>query len=404
MSSFPSPTLRRVVENDLCTGCGLCAGLAPGSIAMKTVAPGFSRPKQLAQLDSETEARIADTCPGSIVAPWHKAPVNDPIWGPAFRVMTGHSTDEDIRYCGSSGGVVSGLAFHALTSGMIDKVMHIGADPANPTRNTVRWATTREQIIAGAGSRYAASSPLAEIGEVLDQPGRFAFVGKPCDISALRQLARIDARVNEKFPLMLSFFCAGVPSHDGADRVIDAMGLDPAKVIDFRYRGHGWPGKARAVTSNGKVGELSYAESWGKHLSREIQFRCKICPDGVGGAADIACADAWYGGDSGYPSFEEEDGRSLILSRTSVGDALLSDAIARGAIEATPLTIGEIRLMQPAQQRRKAMLRARLAACLVKGRSRPKMSGLLLGKAARHAPLLTQIREFLGTFARIIRR
>ena len=55
---------------------------------------------------------------------------------------------------------------------------------------------------------------------------------------------------------------------------------------------------------------MSYADSWGAHLSKHVQFRCKICPDAVGGVADIACADAWYGGDSGYPQFDEAAGRS----------------------------------------------------------------------------------------------
>jgi coenzyme F420 hydrogenase subunit beta len=37
---------------------------------------------------------------------------------------------------------------------------------------------------------------------------------------------------------------------------------------------------------------MSYADSWGGILSRHVQFRCKICPDGTGGFADVVCADA----------------------------------------------------------------------------------------------------------------
>src|SRR3546814_12796145 len=96
------------------------------------------------------------------------------------------------------------------------------------------------------------------------------------------------------------------------------MGLAGAPLSEFRYRGNGWPGQAVARTTDGRAGEMSYERSWGDHLSREVQFRCKICPDAVGGTADIACADAWYGGEGGYPQFEEQDGRSLIMVRSTV--------------------------------------------------------------------------------------
>ena len=401
MSAFASPTLRRVMRDDLCTGCGLCAGLAPSSVRMTVAEPGFARPEQTGAIDDMCEERIASACPGNAVAPWSNAPMRDPVWGPAIRVMTGHSTDPDIRFNGSSGGAVSALAQLALANGMVDRVLQITADPEMPTRNVLLWATTREQIISGAGSRYAPSSPLSQIADALDQPGRFAFVGKPCDVSALRLLAKADARVDKKIPLMLSFFCAGVPSHAAADQVIEAMALDPDRVVNFRYRGQGWPGLTRAVTTDGSVGEMRYAESWGRHLSRQVQFRCKICPDGVGGVADIACADAWYGDEGGYPSFEEVDGRSLIMSRTAKGDALLSDAIAKGAIETVPLEMGEIAQMQPGQTRRKRALRARLAACQARGRSRPVMNELDIDRAAAGMPLLKQLREMLGTWRRI---
>lgn len=404
MNQRSSPTIKRVLANDLCTGCGLCAGIAPNAIRMTTVAPGFSRPRQSVPLAPGQEEVIASACPGAIVAPWQAAPVQDPVWGPAYRIMTGHSTDPDIRFCGSSGGAVSALAFHALNNGMVDRVLQISPDPEMPTRNVLRWATTREQIILGAGSRYAPSSPLEEIAQALDSPGKFAFVGKPCDVSALRQLALSDSRVNEKIPLMLSFFCAGVPSHDAADKVVTAMELDPKEVVYFRYRGQGWPGPTRAITGDGRVAEMRYSESWGVHLSRQVQFRCKICPDGVGGAADLACADAWYGDEAGYPSFEEVDGRSLIMSRTSAGDELLADAIAKGALEVMPLGIGEIVKMQPAQARRKRALPARLTALAIGGRSRPTMRGLHLRQASAALPTMSKVREFLGTLKRVIFR
>ena len=397
-----SPTLTRVLRGQLCSGCGLCAGTSDGAITMETVTPGYARPRQDNSVDDAVEKRIATSCPGATVAPWQAAPHRHPYWGPWHDCLTGHATDPAVRHAGSSGGAVSMLAIHALQEGMVERVLHITADPEKPTRNIVTWSRSADEILAGAGSRYAASSPLAQIDQALSQGAPFLFIGKPCDVSALRQLATIDPRVDALVPIMLSFFCGGLPSHDGADRILHHMGLAPENVTEFRYRGNGWPGLTTARTRDGTTAAMSYAESWGNHLSKEVQFRCKICPDAVGGTADIACADAWYGGESGYPSFEEQDGRSLILTRTQKGVELLASAVNTGNMAVETLPITEIDLMQPAQARRKRLVSARLAACAITLQPRPIMDGLDVATASRRASTREYLKNLLGTVRRII--
>lgn len=399
-----SRALRRVLAGELCSGCGLCAGVSGGAVVMKTVAPGYSRPCQLAPLPANAEQLIASACPGSTIAPWHSggAVRTHPYWGPSLEVATGHAADPAVRHQASSGGVISALLIAALEGGLVEAALHIAPDPDAPTRNRLHWSRNRAEVLAGAGSRYAASSPLGDIDAALASGTRFAFVGKPCDVSAMRQLGRHDLRVGALVPLMLSFFCGGVPSHDGADRIIRAMGLDPADVSAFRYRGHGWPGMARADTHQGNSAEMSYAESWGGYLSKQVQFRCKICPDAVGGAADIAAADAWYGNASGYPEFDERDGRSLIMVRTPAGKLLLAQAVARGAITTQALPIREIDRMQPAQARRKRLVAGRILACALMLQPWPRMAGLATIKAAWRATFMEQLRNIAGTVRRII--
>lgn len=400
--SRTSPTVDRVLKGQLCTGCGLCASVSRGAIEMQMVAPGYGRPVQSGRVEDAAEAIIAEACPGAVVAEWDGAANVHPYWGPWRRIATGHALADDVRYEGSSGGAISALLIHALESGLVDRAIHVVADPDNPTRNIMTCSTTRAEIISGAGSRYTASSPLAQIDQALSAGGSIAFVGKPCDVSALRRLATVDARVGRHVPIALSFFCGGMPSHDGVERILATMGVEPGDVETFRYRGQGWPGTAAATTRDGRHATMSYAESWGGHLSKEVQFRCKICPDAVGGVADIACADAWYGGESGYPSFDEQDGRSLIVSRSIAGERLLDSALAAKALEIAPLAVTEIDLMQPAQARRKRLIVARTAALAVTGQPRPVMRGTRVGEAARRSGLGDAARNFAGTFRRIL--
>lgn len=399
-----SATLTRVMAGELCAGCGLCAGIAPDKVAMRLTPDGFARPYPTAgALSATEEATVSLACPGSVVAPWvDSEPILHPSWGPIGQCAEGHASDDAVRFGGSSGGLLSALAIHALETGLVDAVVHMVTDPDDPIRNRVTISTDRTAIMAAAGSRYGPSPVLAGMAALLDDPRRFMIIGKPCDISALRQLAKIDARVDARFRYKLSFFCGGMPSLAGTRAIIAKIGLGGAALKYFRYRGNGWPGSVRVETIDGEVGEMSYAESWGKYLSSRVQYRCKICPDAVGGSADLAAADAWYGGESGYPQFEERDGRSLILVRSSAGAALLASAQQAGACSAQPLAIDQIDLMQPSQAHRKRLIAARTLAARLLFQPVPQMEGLSVGAAARTARLGEQLHNLLGSVRRIV--
>jgi len=397
-----SRTLTRVLDGQLCTGCGLCSSLAGSAIEMQTESPGYSRPVQRTPISDLVEGTIAATCPGAIVAGWGEAREVHPYWGPLTSVGTGHATDPAVRYEGSSGGALSALLIHALETGLVDRAIHVAADPDEPTRNVTTVSRTAAEVLSGAGSRYTASSPLEQIDAALVEGGSMAFVGKPCDVSALKRLAKVDARVQRHIPISVSFFCGGLPSHDGVERILTTMGVRREELVAFRYRGRGWPGTAAATTQDGRVLEMSYADSWGGHLSKEVQFRCKVCPDAVGGVADIACADAWYGGETGYPTFEEQDGRSLVIGRSEAGERLLESARAAGVLVIEPLSANEIDLMQPSQARRKRLIAARTAALFVTLQPRPEMWGTLVGQAAKRAKLVEAMHNFAGTVRRVV--
>lgn len=395
-------TIERVRRGELCTGCGLCAGLADGGFALEEAAPGYLRPPGRAELAPQAEAALAFACPGSRIAPWRAEGTVHPSWGPITTCQTGHATDPEVRHQGSSGGILTALALMALEQGLVDGIVHVAADPDRPTRNRTVISRDRASVLDAAGSRYAPSSPLEQIGSLLASGERYLFIGKPCDVSALVALAEHDPRVHTTFPYRLSFFCGGIPSFAGTGRILTAMGLSGRKLASFRYRGNGWPGLTEARTLDGETATMRYAESWGRYLSAEVQYRCKICPDAVGGVADIAAADAWYGGESGYPQFEEQEGRSLVIGRSAAAQELLDLAVRLGKVELEALAPTEIDLMQPSQARRKRLVGARTAAARTLFQPVPKMVGLAVGQSARRAQISETIHNYLGSLRRII--
>ncbi len=397
-----SAALRKVARGRLCSGCGGCALVAPEAIRMEMAPPGFLRPVQTAPVTAGQERQIAALCPGlgQDVVPAGRA---DPVlWGPYIETVTGWSTDPDVRHRASSGGALSALLLHLLEDGHVDGVIQTGAgDP--PVANRAVLSTTPEEVIGAAGSRYAPSAPLAGLERHLEGDKRFAFVGKPCDVAALRALGRNDPRVETVFPYLVSFFCGGVPSQSAAEELVDVMEAPRDQVQAFRYRGMGWPGYATATLTDGTERQMRYADSWGQVLSKTVQLRCKVCADGTGTAADIVCADAWEADAKGYPVFDEAPGISLIMARTEKGQALLHQAQARGRIETEGFDMAALPQIQPGQTARREAVLARLLGMKIAGRPITRYRGLHLRAAARRIPLKRHIQSFAGMVSRIMR-
>jgi coenzyme F420 hydrogenase subunit beta len=197
--------------------------------------------------------------------------------------------------------------------------------------------------------------------------------------------------------------CAGVPGIEGTINLINRFGITPDEVKSLRYRGEGWPGKFKVLDKKGKTHKISYNESWGIELNKHLQFRCKICPDGTGEFSDISCADAWEFSKNGYPSFEEQEGKSLIITRTDIGQRILNEAVEKSyiSIHRQDLPISEIEKMQPYQVRRKRNLIARLTALKLSGRRSHNYQRKLLYRAALKENPFRLLKNFLGMLKRL---
>ncbi|MCW3158744.1 Coenzyme F420 hydrogenase/dehydrogenase, beta subunit C-terminal domain [Micropruina sonneratiae] len=386
--------IRRVVEAGNCSGCGACVLLDAG-LSMRLDDAGFARPQRVSrQSASVFNPAFNRVCPGARVEA--QTPVGSTrhaTMGSFVEAHQGWSIDGEFRHMGSSGGVLSALASWLISSGRVATVVGAAADVGIPTRTVSVEIKTRRDALEAAGSRYGpvANATLARIGDE-----NSAFIGKPCEVSAVRALAR--TRGAEP-PLLLSFYCAGTPSQSATDDLV----RDLAEGQDVRamwYRGRGWPGYFTVVREDGTEGALSYDESWGKALGPSAQWRCKLCVDGIGESADLVAADYWRTDDRGYPLFEEGEGVSAILARTKRGADILADAVADGILHVEPLDVDDLAAVQPFQVTRRSTLWGRLLGARLAGRATPSYRGFKLWRFALRQPL-RQLRTARGTFRRL---
>ena len=119
-------------------------------------------------------------------------------------------------------------------------------------------------VVRSTGSRYGPATPLASIMDALDRDEPFAFVGKPCDVGALRLLAREDGRVARHCKAMLALVCGGAPEFRKTGDLLDELGLREDEISLLRYRGYGNPGRTRIETRDGRAFEKTYLEMWKK--------------------------------------------------------------------------------------------------------------------------------------------
>jgi coenzyme F420 hydrogenase subunit beta len=400
------PTLESIVRDGLCSGCGACVYATPdGAVSMAMQSNGFLRPMASRPLAPVEQRAIRQVCPGIGLS--HA--VSDqgrveytPEWGPIMDMMAGHATDEEVRHKASSGGALSALLIHLLESGKVDFVVHTRASATQPLLNQATFSTNRVEVLTGAGSRYAPAAPVAALREALARQGKFAFVGKPCDVAAVRKIINADPALADRIPYLLSFMCAGTPSIEGTRQILKQFDMQQDDVVSFRYRGDGWPGLARAQARDGHVATMDYNTAWGQILNKFLQPRCKMCADGTGEFADVVCADAWYGKD-GYPDFEEQAGRSLLIARNSCGRDLISAAIKRNSISTESFQVAALNVIQPYQKRRKQELLLRFLALKLLGKPIPHYKNFKLTSCSRKLSMRDAAKAFVGTLTRAIR-
>jgi coenzyme F420 hydrogenase subunit beta len=398
-------TVEGVVSWRLCTGCGACVSACPENNIRLVDVPDQGLRPVVNRATCQKCGECIKVCPGIEVS--HRSfdseiiPELRKAWGPVLEVWQGYASDRQIRFNGSSGGIATALSLYCVEQEKCGGVLHIGAQLGRPLENVPVFSKSRRELLANTGSRYSPAGPCERIDWIQEAASPCVFVGKPCDVVALRKLQAAKPELNGKVGLAISIFCAGTPSTNGTRSILDALGVTEGEVKEIRYRGCGWPGTTtvKLKGSNSKVRQMSYEQSWGGILSRHGQFRCRLCPDSTGEFADISCGDAWY------REIEPNDlGWSLILARTEKGRKVVRHARQAGYITLKQVGSWTLPASQEALLKRRRHLWGRLLAMRMMQVPSPHFGGFFLFANWRRLPAFDKARSVLGTLYRAISR
>lgn len=395
----------------MCVGCGACAYACPqDKVQIVNFADQGLRPV-LSDVACGGDGQCRDcldVCPGIDVS--HDARSVEPpggaiaglaeSWGPVLEVWEGFPADSEIRYNGSSAGMASALALFCIESLGMRGAVHIRGEERAPHINTTAFSRTREELLASTGSRYAPASPCDRLGAIEDAGGPSVFVGKPCDVEALRKAQAIRPALDRNVGVAIGIFCAGTPSTQGTIDLLQRHGIRPEEVEELRYRGRGWPGHF-AVRLKGDPNWrnlATYAEAWG-FLQAYRPYRCYLCPDGTSEFADISCGDPWY-----REVEPDELGTSLVVVRTETGRDIVRRAIEAGAVRLARVEAATLAMSQRELQFKRGAIWGRVLTLRALGVPSPRFSGFSLFRNWLRIPFGHKLRSIVGTARRVIQR
>ncbi|HYG22136.1 MAG TPA: Coenzyme F420 hydrogenase/dehydrogenase, beta subunit C-terminal domain [Verrucomicrobiae bacterium] len=406
--------LRDVVDWRLCIGCGACAYICPEEkVELWDFLNEGIRPV-VKETDCASCRLCLDVCPAvhtnfTLPPEDSERVVSDPAlaapeyrhdWGEVLEVWEGHATDPEIRFKGSSGGVLTALAAFCLEQKGMHGVLHIGQDPDDPVRNWTRLSRSREELISATGSRYSPASVCDHLEWVEDAPAPCVVIGKPSEIAALRRAEALKPQLARNVGLTLSFFCAESPSTAGTVALLEGMGLSPSGIKDLRYRGYGWPGHFAPIRhgETEPFQKIPYRDSW-RRLQSFRPWSVHMWPDGTGELADISCGDPWYEQPDG-----ENPGFSLLVVRTNRGRQLLQRAIEAGYLKVSRAEAWKLVKSQGYLARKKASTWGRLLSLRCFGAPTPQFKNAHLFRCWLRLSFGEKVRSVAGTIRRIVQR
>lgn len=355
MKHFPDPACSGearlspsdVIASRLCVGCGACASQEEEA-KMRWDRDGFLKPDGPASWLNKPSSTLARTCPFSPDAPNEDELASrlfpesraNPLIGRLQGAYVGHAKVDDYRAQGSSGGLVSWVASQLLDIGLVDGVAHVvPSEPAGGRLFAYRISRTPDQLREGAKSRYYPVDLSEVLREVREVPGRYAIVGVPCFIKAVRLLQRVDPLIRERVRFTLGIFCGHMKSRHMVESFAWQLGteLRHVRALDYRMKDPTRPAnwyRANLELFDGSTVARDWWHladgDWGAGFFQNPA--CDFCDDVVAETADISFGDAWL-----EPYSSDGRGTNVVVVRSRALHAILRRGIRNGEIQLEPV-------------------------------------------------------------------
>ncbi len=350
-----------VVNHGYCIGCGACSSLSNSPIQMQLDEYGqFKATKTTVYLDlSNASNSVLTVCPFSDEA-LNEDQIGEELFaqncqyhdqiGYNLDTYAGYVAEDTFRDRGSSGGMGTWIVSNLLSQGLVDGVIHVHQNhPSDSDSRLFKYqlSTTEEEIRNGAKSRYYPIEMSEVMNLIRNRPGRYAIVGIPCFIKAVRLLMKQDDILAERIRFCVGLVCGHLKSTRFAEMFAWQCGIEPGKIlgIDFRKK---LPGRnanqygvevtgivdGQVVTKTSPVNDL-YGYDWGLGFFK--YKACDYCDDVLAETADVVVGDAWL------PQYVNDSrGTNVVVVRHPLIRNIIEQALAQGKLNLDRIDADEV--------------------------------------------------------------
>lgn len=330
----------------LCTGCGVCAGICK-CISMRKTSSGH----YAAEVDANkcvNCGRCAGVCP-VLKSGDEKSALNSELFKGEYTNETGHfvSCYRGISRAhvksSASGGLCTALLEELLRKKAVDGIYCVGSDESKEAYYKYTLVSSVENLKKYSLSAYCPVNLESVVRKILKEDKTVAVVALPCQAQALRFAAAQDKRLKQRIKYIIGLVCGGLPGSAMIDYIAAKDRIRDIDKVTFReksedkvcnncslYIYHGTD-VHRHYYHNDIFGTLYF----GKGFHGEA---CNICTDIFAEAADIAFGDAWYNENK-----KNVYGESICIVRNEELNKLLLDT---DNLELRSISVDELILAQ----------------------------------------------------------
>jgi coenzyme F420 hydrogenase subunit beta len=317
--SFQNSLQKEVIATQQCVGCGACVIVCPyNCLEYVNEKPRLAK-----------ECKLCGVCPKACPQyDWPQTKAENLIFGrkrkphEAFgiyrRLAIAQANDKRILSTSQDGGVATALLTFALENGTADGAIVSDVSKEKPLLPIPKLATTSEEILKCAGTRYTYSPNILALPETEKQKRKsLAFVGSPCQINAIRKMQASGLKkYTANLKLLIGLMCTECFTYEGLmeKHIQQNSGTDLETIRKINIKG-----KILITTSTEvRTIPLSGAKPY-------IRIGCRPCRDFSAELADISLGGL------------KLDGWTLAVVRTDIGEKAFLQAEKAGWLKTRPI-------------------------------------------------------------------
>ena len=302
-----------VVDEKKCTDCGLCRSNCPS-------------------LD-EKYIQLSDT--------------DEKYVGHIETVYVGKACDEIIYKNSQSGGLVTATVKYLFDTGKIDAAIMCKVEDAVEYTAKAVVITSPDELHTCQKSSYVPIDIVSALRQA-EAYKAIAIVGTGCHIQSVWALQNFSKKYRDRIKYTLGLICDRTLCKTCTDVLYGECFKSQSKRIVWRDKSVDYK-KARLVIKT--AGELKVEIPRWQRFALKDPFtnpRCRICFDKLNTNADIVFGDPW-----GMNNVDWKSGMSVVLTRTQVGEEIISDLIAHHQAELMEAPLEEVLKGKKKKKRKK---------------------------------------------------